>query len=287
MLTLFKKVEVINKKIKTPDYSFINGDYFSDENNWIELFNKEKDICILIEDNIEYLKFVIRYYKTILENITEKELYVLYHLSLCKENYNYIDFNEFIKYCSEEKYNLSQIVKYKIYPELPIEFFISTILIGNNEIINEKMKHILYEYLYGLYKRFIEISEKNISLINQYTSKDFSSLTKYKNSNEFPIFNELTSEKIDKIILDIKKSLLKEDNSYKFVDLVKEVIFTGDYVYLIKENIKYLKNNPYGDVFINELNDFDFYNVFVVYYIYELFYENDIETLKRISLTWI
>ena len=55
MLTLFKKVEVINKKIKTPDYSFINGDYFSDENNWIELFNKEKDICILIEDNIEYL----------------------------------------------------------------------------------------------------------------------------------------------------------------------------------------------------------------------------------------
>lgn len=287
MLTLFKKVEVINKKIKTPDYSFINGDYFSDENNWIELFNKEKDICILIEDNIEYLKFVIRYYKTILENITEKELYVLYHLSLCKENYNSIDFNEFIKYCSEEKYNLSQIVKYKIYPELPIEFFISTILIGNNEIINEKMKHILYEYLYGLYKRFIEMSEKNISLINQYTSKDFSSLTKYKNSNEFPIFNELTSEKIDKIILDIKKSLLKEDNSYKFVDLVKEVIFTGDYVYLIKENIKYLKNNPYGDVFINELNDFDFYNVFVVYYIYELFYENDIETLKRISLTWI
>ena len=289
MLTLFKKVEVVRNKINTPDYSFINGDYFSNENNWIELFNKEKDIHIVIDDDIEYMKFVIRYYKTILEKITEKELYTLYHLSLCKEKIKPLGYDKFLEFYNEEKYILSDKIKYKIYPELPLEFFVSTVLSGNeNEILNMKMKKIFYEYLYSLYERYVEIVKRNITIIKNYNSTEFCKL--YKDMfylNEFPEFDKLTSECLNKITTSIKKSLLKEDNSYKFVDLIKDVFYTNNFKDIFKENIKYLKNNPYGDVLINELNDFDFYNIFVIYYIYELFYENDIETLKRISLTWI
>ena len=282
MLTLFKKVEVVNKKIKTPDYSFINGDYFSDENNWIELFNKEKDICILIEDNIEYLKFVIRYYKTILENITEKELYILYHLSLCKENVEPISYNDFIKYMNEEKYILSEKVKYKIYSKLPSEFFISSIMSGiKNEIVEEKIKSIFLEYLDGLYSRCLRLKKENITLFEKCSSTDFGNLFCKLNKND------IKKQDIDVIIKEIQKSVLKDDITYKLVEIVKESLENNDLIKPFKADIDYLKINPYSDVLINDINDFDFYNRFVVYYIYELFYENDIETLKRISLTWI
>lgn len=282
MLTLFKKVEVVNKKIKTPDYSFINGDYFSDENNWIELFNKEKDICILIEDNIEYLKFVIRYYKTILENITEKELYVLYHLSLCKEYVEPISYNDFIKYMIEEKYILSEKVKYKIYSELPSEFFISSIMSGiKNEIVEEKIKSIFLEYLDELYYRSLRLKRENITLFEKCSSTDFGNLFCKLNKND------IKKQDIEVIVKEIQKSVLKDDITYKLVEIVKESLENNDLIKPFKEDIDYLKINPYSDVLIDELNNFDFYNRFVVYYIYELFYENDIETLKRISLTWI
>lgn len=282
MLTLFKKVEVVNKKIKTPDYNFINGDYFSNENNWIELFNREKDIHILIEDNIEYLKFVIRYYKTILENITEKELYVLYHLSLCKEYVEPISYNDFIKYMNEEKYILSEKVKYKIYPELPLEFFISSIMSGiKNEIIEEKIKSIFLEYLNGLYSRSLRLKKENITLFEKCSSIDFGNLFCKLNKNI------VKNKNIDFIINEIQKSVLKDDITYKLVEIVKETLENNDLIKPFKADIDYLKINPYSDVLINDINDFDFYNRFVVYYIYELFYENDIETLKRISLTWI
>ena len=282
MLTIFKKVAVINKKIKTPDYSFINGDYFSDENNWIELFNKEKDICILIEDNIEYLKFVIGYYKTILENITEKELYVLYHLSLCKENVEPISYNDFIKYMIEEKYILSEKVKYKIYSELPSEFFISSIMSGiKNEIVEEKIKSIFLEYLNELYYRSLRLKRENITLFEKCSSTDFGNLFCKLNKND------IKKQDIKVIVKEIQKSVLKDDITYKLVKIVKESLENNDLIKPFKADIDYLKINPYSDVLIDELNNFDFYNRFVIYYIYELFYENDIETLKRISLTWI
>lgn len=282
MLTIFKKVAVINKKIKTPDYNFINGDYFSDENNWIELFNKEKDICILIEDNIEYLKFVIRYYKTILENITEKELYVLYHLSLCKENVEPISYNDFITYMIEEKYILSEKVKYKIYSELPSEFFISSIMSGiKNEIVEEKIKSIFLEYLNELYYRSLRLKRENITLFEKCSSTDFGNLFCKLNKND------IKKQDIKVIVKEIQKSVLKDDITYKLVKIVKESLENNDLIKPFKADIDYLKINPYSDVLIDELNNFDFYNRFVIYYIYELFYENDIETLKRISLTWI
>lgn len=282
MLTIFKKVAVINKKIKTPDYNFINGDYFSDENNWIELFNKEKDICILIEDNIEYLKFAIRYYKTILENITEKELYVLYHLSLCKENVEPISYNDFITYMIEEKYILSEKVKYKIYSELPSEFFISSIMSGiKNEIVEEKIKSIFLEYLNELYYRSLRLKRENITLFEKCSSTDFGNLFCKLNKND------IKKQDIKVIVKEIQKSVLKDDITYKLVKIVKESLENNDLIKPFKADIDYLKINPYSDVLIDELNNFDFYNRFVIYYIYELFYENDIETLKRISLTWI
>ena len=282
MLTLFKKVEVVRKKINTPDYSFINGDYFSNENNWIELFNKEKDIHIVIDDEIEYMKFVIKYYKTILEKITEKELYTLYHLSLCKEKIKPLGYDKFLEFYNEEKYILSDKIKYKIYPELPLEFFVSTVLSGNeNEIVKEKIKNILKEYIDELYYRCLRLQKENITLFKNYSSNDFNNLFYHMNEE----YNK--NKNIDDKIIEIKKSLLKEDISYKLVEIIKETIENNDLIKPFKIDIDYLKENPYSDVLIDDLNNFDFYNRFVIYYIYELFYENDIETLKRISLTWI
>lgn len=276
MITLFKKVIVTNSEINSPDYK-INGDYFSNENNWIELFNKEKDMWILIEDSVEYAKFVIKFYKTILENITEKELYTLYHLSLCKENVKPLDYNNFIKYYSEEKYKLSEKIKYKIFPELPIEFFISTLLSGNNdEIILSKMKNIFNDYIDCIYKRMCKKYKNNVTLINQYKSSNFSNL-----------YKDLQKDN-EKKVSELKKYFFNNDSAYKLLDIIIESINNGDYVSLFKEDIKILKETPYlNSTMIDDVNEFDLYNKYVIYYIYELFYENDIDSLKRMSLTWI
>lgn len=282
MITLFKFVEVSNIEKDFPDYVLENADCFSDESFWIELFNKEKDIHIVINDGIEYMKFAIKFYKTILEDITNQELYTLYYLSLCKEFVNPRSYNEFLEYCNEGKYILSEGVKLKIYPELPTEFFISSMLCGNRNVhVDEKIKNVYYNYIETVYDSYIRKENNSVTLIKNYSSNDFNGLY-----NDLVWPEPIDFNHLDELLEKINPEILDE-SVYQLLCIIIESLNKNDLLTPLQENIRMIKEDYHNRDILCDTDYYGFYNIFNIQYIYELYYENNSEILNRISLTWI
>lgn len=225
----------------------------------------------------EYTKYFSCYIKTILPKIDDKNAYILYCLGLVKERLDSpsIEFFKLI-YDNETVDESLKLVFHKIYPDLPIEYMIATVLSETeDDIIKEKMLSYYEKYINGLFERVEKHQIQNAPIIHNLKADEFDKLGEYINYDDI---------KFDVNLL--KSVFLETDITQTLIDFVSYALINKEVQLPIKLEITRYKTLNYPDTMFSDIKEFDILNHYVVYYIYQLYSEKRIDDLKRISLIW-
>lgn len=134
--------------------------------NWSKSYHSEFNI-------LNYEKFIIKFYKAILKNLTPSSAYTLYYISLIESEDDIVQGKVFSypKFCKlyhdEAPFQILPSVLEKAKPFLPIEFYLAEYLAGSRElIVEEKIKTFILDYLNSIYSSCVNHTQTITTIAN-------------------------------------------------------------------------------------------------------------------------